>query len=76
MRGSIRLGGRWLAFRAREVRAPHRGFVWAARVGGVMAGSDHYTDGQGAMSWKLLGLIPWSEPPEVTWHVVPRAAQR
>jgi len=23
-----------------------------------MAGSDHYTDGQGAMSWKLLGLIP------------------
>lgn len=58
MRGSIKLGGRWLGFRAREVLCPHRGFVWAARVGGVVVGSDGYVDGQGAMSWKLLGLIP------------------
>jgi len=58
MRGSIKLGGRWLGFRAREVLCPHRGFVWAARVGGVVVGSDRYVDGQGTMSWKLLGLIP------------------
>jgi uncharacterized protein DUF6544 len=58
MRSSIKLGKRWLAFRAHEVLAPHRGFVWAARVGGVMVGSDRFADGQGAMNWKLLGLVP------------------
>ena len=58
MRGSIKLGKRWLTFQAREVLSPHRGFVWAARVGGVMVGSDRYIDGRGAMNWKLLGLIP------------------
>jgi hypothetical protein len=29
MRGSIKLGKGWLAFRAREVLSPHRGFMWA-----------------------------------------------
>jgi hypothetical protein len=58
MRGSIKLGGRWLTFRAREVLSPHRGFAWAARLGGVMVGSDRYSDGRGAMNWSLLGLIP------------------
>ena len=59
MRGSIKLGGRWLPFRARQVLAPHRGFVWAARVaGGVFAGSDQYIDGRGWMDWRMLGVIP------------------
>ena len=44
MRGSIRLG-RWLPFRARQVLNPHVGFIWAARVGEVIAGSDQYLDG-------------------------------
>ena len=57
MRGSIKLGRRWIPFRARQVLAPHHGFVWAARAGGVIVGSDRYADGVGAMDWKLLGLI-------------------
>ena len=57
MRGSIKLGRRWVAFRARQVLAPHHGFVWAGRAAGVIVGSDRYVDGQGAMDWKLLGLI-------------------
>ena len=57
-RGSIKLGKRWLPFRARQVLAPHHGSVWAARVAGVMTGSDQYADGEGRMRWKLLGLIP------------------
>jgi hypothetical protein len=57
MRGRLKLGARWLPFRAREVLAPRTGFVWAARVGGVVVGSDHYVDGHGALDWKLLGLV-------------------
>jgi hypothetical protein len=57
MRGSIRLGGRWIGFRAREILAPHHGFLWAARAGGVIAGFDRYADGRGTMDWKLLGLV-------------------
>jgi hypothetical protein len=55
MRGSLKLG-RWLPFRARQVLCPARGFVWKARVAGVVAGSDHYLDGVGGMDWRLLGV--------------------
>jgi len=58
MSGSIKLGRRWVRFRAQQIEAPHQGFVWAARAGGFIVGSDRYADGQGAMNWKLLGLIP------------------
>jgi hypothetical protein len=58
MRGSIKLGRRWLPFRARQVYGPHDGLVWAARAAGVIAGSDRYADGAGGMDWKLLGLVP------------------
>ncbi len=59
MHGSIKIGGRWLPFRATEVVAPQRGFVWSARVsGGLFAGSDQYDSGLGATRWKILGLIP------------------
>lgn len=57
MRGRLQLGDRWLPFRARELLAPHVGFVWAARVAGVITGSDGYVDGQGALDWRLLGLV-------------------
>jgi hypothetical protein len=55
MRGHIKVG-RWLPFRAEEVLAPHRGFVWRARAAAVISGYDAYIDGRGAMQWKLLGL--------------------
>ena len=56
MRGAIKVG-RWLPFRARQVLSPHQGFVWTARAAGLIAGSDRYADGAGAMEWKLAGLV-------------------
>lgn len=55
MRGHIKVR-RWLPFRADEVLAPRRGFVWRARAAGLIGGYDAYLDGQGAMQWKLLGV--------------------
>jgi hypothetical protein len=57
MRGSIKLGKRWDRFRARQILAPHRGFLWAARAGGVIVGSDRYAEGRGVMDWRILGLL-------------------
>lgn len=57
MRGSVKQGRWWLPFRARQILAPRYGFVWAARVGGVLVGSDRYLAGDGMMEWKLLGLV-------------------
>jgi len=65
MRGSIKLG-RWLPFRARQVLNPHEGLVWAARVAGVVVGSDHYLDGAGGMSWKLAGFTVAHEAADVS----------
>jgi len=56
MRGSIRVG-RWLPFRAHQVLSPHQGFVWSARAAGVIAGTDRYADGAGAVAWRLAGLV-------------------
>ena len=56
MRGHIKVG-RWLPFRARQVLSPHQGFVWTARAAWLIAGSDRYLDGAGAMEWKLAGLV-------------------
>ena len=59
MRGAIKVGTRWVPFRAEELLAPLQGYYWPASVaGGLLRGSDRYTDGAGAMSWKLLGLVP------------------
>ena len=77
MHGSIKIGGRWLPFRATEVLAPQRGFVWSARVsGGLFAGSDQYDSGLGAMRWKILGLIPvvQADGPDVSRSAAARAA--
>lgn len=56
MHGSIKIG-RWLPFRARQVLNPHVGFIWAARAGGLIAGSDRYLDGVGGMDWKVAGVV-------------------
>lgn len=56
MSGHLRVG-RWLPFRATEILAPHRGFVWAARAGWVVSGSDHYADGKGELDWTLAGMV-------------------
>ena len=68
MKGRLRLGTRWLPFRAREVLAPLHGFVWAARVAGAITGSDRYLDGDGALDWKLFGIarVMHTEGPDVT----------
>jgi hypothetical protein len=57
MRGQIKVGGRWLPFRAHEVVNPHVGFLFSARAAGVITGSDRYIDGAGAMNWKIAGLF-------------------
>jgi uncharacterized protein DUF6544 len=58
MRGAIKLGTRWLRFRARQLLTPHEGFVWAGRVAGVITGSDRYEHHRGSMKWKVLGIVP------------------
>ncbi|MDB4968078.1 MAG: hypothetical protein JWN44_3767 [Myxococcales bacterium] len=60
MHGQIRLGA-WHPFEAEQVIRWNRGFVWKARVkmrGLPVVGSDRWIDGQGAMRWKMLGIIP------------------
>lgn len=58
MQGRLKLNGRWMPLRARQVLAPHQGLVWRARVAGVITGSDRLAEGHGVMDWKLLGLFP------------------
>lgn len=61
MEGTIRLGRKWLPFRAEQVLAPPRGFVWRAVVrSGLMriSGADHYANGSGAVDFRLWGIIP------------------
>lgn len=76
MRGHIKLGARWVPFRARETLAPHEGFVWTGRAAGLITGSDHYADGEGMLDWKLLGLITvaHAEGPDVARSAAARAA--
>jgi hypothetical protein len=57
MRGSIKVG-RWIPFAGTEVLDPHRGFVWAVRAAGLITGADHYYEGEGALAFSLLGLVP------------------
>jgi hypothetical protein len=75
MRGRIRIG-RWLPFRARQVLSPHRGFVWTARVAGVISGWDRYVDGAGAMRWTLGGVarVAGGEGPDVSLSARGRVA--
>jgi hypothetical protein len=60
MHGEIKLQ-RWLPFRAEQATVWGRGFIWRATVsmfGMPIKGSDRLVDEEGAMKWKLFGLIP------------------
>jgi hypothetical protein len=60
MHGHIRIK-RWLPFRAVQLHAPPRGYVWAARAtfGPIpIIGYDRYVDGDGEMHWGLFGRVP------------------
>ena len=60
MQGEIKLK-RWFPFTAEQVIAWDRGMVWSAdaRVYGMpVTGFDRLIDHEGAMQWKLLGVIP------------------
>ncbi|WP_224240455.1 DUF6920 family protein [Hyalangium gracile] len=61
MTGTIKLKDQWHPFAADQVIRWNRGFVWRAKVkmnGLPVTGSDRWIDGEGAMRWKLLGLVP------------------
>lgn len=75
MRGSIKIG-RWLPFRAHQMITPHQGFIWVARVAGLISGSDHYANGTGGMAWKLLGAIRvmQADGPDVSRSAAERVA--
>jgi hypothetical protein len=70
MHGEIRLKG-WCSFSAEQVICWQRGFIWRASVrmhGLPVRGSDRFVDGQGAMSWKLFGIVPMVDAsgPDIT----------
>lgn len=60
MHGEIKLK-RWLPFTAEQVIRRDRGMIWKATVrmfGLQIRGFDRLIDGEGAMHWKLFGVIP------------------
>ena len=60
MEGRIRVR-RWLPFEATQIIVPPEGYVWAARARFgpfSIRGYDRYSDGVGAMRWRLAGKIP------------------
>jgi len=70
MHGEIKLQ-RWLPFTAEQVIRWNRGFIWRATVrmhGIPIRGSDRLVDGEGAMRWKLFGVIPFmtASGPDIT----------
>lgn len=78
MHGEIKLKG-WLPFRAEQVIRRDRGMIWSAAVrmrGLPVRGFDRLLDGEGAMRWKLLGLIPvmTAAGPDVTRSAAGRLA--
>lgn len=60
MSGRIRMGG-WRPFRAVQLLAPSKGYLWAARArfGPVtLTGYDRYLDGDAERRWSLGGHVP------------------
>ncbi len=51
---------KWMPLRASQVLALPGGFVWKASIGGIVriTGSDRYFQGEGALDWRLWGLVP------------------
>lgn len=61
MDGEIELGGRWLAFTARQLLKAGEGFVWSPVVGGRLlrfVGADVLTVDDARMEFRLHGLVP------------------
>lgn len=61
MHGTIRLKKAWHPFTAEQVIIRDRGMVWRAKVrfgATVIRGFDCFLDGEGAMQWKLAGILP------------------
>lgn len=60
MHGEINLKG-WLPFSAEQVIHWRHGMIWKATVrmhGLPVTGFDRFLDGEGAMRWRLLGIVP------------------
>ncbi len=81
MSGQMHLqpGGPAFAMKAEQWLAPPRGFIWRARVSRGrlrISGSDRYVDSEGAMNWKLFGIVPVARAfgPEVTRSAAGRLA--
>lgn len=78
MHGEIKLK-RWLPFKAEQVIHTDRGMIWKATVrmqGMPIRGSDRLIDGEAAMRWKLLGIIPvmTASGPDITKSAAGRLA--
>lgn len=61
MDGEIKLGGRWLAFTARQILRAGVGFVWSPAIGGRFlrfTGTDALGPGGARIEFRLHGLIP------------------
>ena len=76
MHGEIKLKG-WQAFHADQVICARKGMIWQATVrmnGLPIFGWDRVIKGEGAMQWKLLGLLPivTASGPDVTRSAVGR----
>jgi len=76
--GEIRLR-RWFPFEAEQVIRRKRGMIWSATVrmwGLPVRGSDRFLDGEGAMRWRLLGLVPLvtASGPDITRSAAGRLA--
>jgi hypothetical protein len=76
MHGEIKLKG-WLPFTAEQVISWHQGMIWKATVrmhGLPVTGFDHLLGGEGAMRWKLLGIVPvmTASGPDITRSVAGR----
>ena len=60
MHGEIKLK-QWRPFKAEQVICWRQGMIWQARTwinGLPVSGWDRLVEGEGAMRWKLLGLLP------------------
>lgn len=78
MHGEIKLK-RWLPFTAEQVIVWQSGFIWSATVrmfGMPIRGSDRLVHGEGAMRWKLFGIIPvmTASGPDITRSAAGRVA--
>ncbi len=76
MHGEIKLRD-WLPFTAEQVIRWDRGLIWSATArmyGFSIRGSDSLLDGEGAMRWKLFGLIPvmTASGPDITRSAIGR----